>query len=123
MCVCVCVCVWGGGGEREREQVETRTVVAGWIADKQVERAILNLEHDSYKTTDRGPVRRLNSICLGIRGDDLNSIVRLILSTDDTAFQSMRCRLNSAYKFSKPGKVKQLRLGNWRGRKSEGEAL
>ena len=33
---------------------------------------------------------------------------------NDPTFQSMRSLLISAYKFSKAGKVKQLRLGNWR---------
>ena len=43
---------------------------------------------------------------------------RFSASTTDTAFQSMRSRLMSVYKFSKPGKVKQLRLGNWREKSS-----
>ena len=45
------------------------------------------------------------------------------LSTSDTAFQSMRSMLISAYKFSKAGKVKQLRFGNGRGRRSERESI
>ena len=42
---------------------------------------------------------------------------------NDNSVKSMRSQLISGYKFSKAGKVKQLRLGNWREQRSVNQIL
>ena len=53
----------------------------------------------------------------------VKEFVRFSGCTNDTAFQSVRSRMISAYKFSKACKVKQLRLGNWREKRYVGKTI